>query len=434
MFKRTVAIAAACLALASPAVAGEPGDITIDYLYRGDPAGGLAALEALRIQQTTAELAFGEGFLILARTFEGFSQALYRHGFGAPETGPMGPVLNVPIPPNPAPEPLDYETFRTILDDFSRGLVDAGDRFSLAGDFAGDKGDFKVRIDPLKVRIDVNGDGTATENEVLGNVLMSALGMPPPPPTPSATTPPRRGQAPSSGAAEDALPNTEIAFDRADAYWLTGYTHLIASQAEFLLAHDFSEFFNAVFHRFFPRAGLPMQDFVRGGQLILDPESDTAIADAIAAIHTLNWPVVDRERLKGVPNMLRVVTGSSRQNWQAILAETDDDRELLPSPRQTPIVPEGRITEEMVDAWLATLDTLDQILDGKLLIPHWRFKQGFDLKAYFETAERTDLVMILAGYGALPFLKDGPIANADSFAEANRVFGDNLLGYAFWFN
>src|SRR5690606_24117120 len=135
------------------------------------------------------------------------------------------------------------------------------------------------------------------------------------------------------------------------------------------------------------------QDFVRGGQLILDPESDTAIADAIAAIHTLNWPVVDRERLKGVPNMLRVVTGSSRQNWQAILAETDDDRELLPSPRQTAIFPEGNITEEMVDAWLATLDTLDQILDGKLLIPHWRFKQGFDLKSYFETAERTDLVM-----------------------------------------
>jgi hypothetical protein len=42
--------------------------------------------------------------------------------------------------------------------------------------------------------------------------------------------------------------------------------------------------------------------------------------------------------------------------------------------------------------------------------------------------------MILTGYGALPFLKDGPIATAEDFAAANRVFGDNLLGYAFWFN
>ncbi len=69
-----------------------------------------------------------------------------------------------------------------------------------------------------------------------------------------------------------------------------------------------------------------------------------------------------------------------------------------------------------------------------MLIPHWRFKQGFDLKAYFETAGETDLVMILTGYGALPFLRDGPIADAESFAAANRVFGENILGYAFWFN
>lgn len=85
-------------------------------------------------------------------------------------------------------------------------------------------------------------------------------------------------------------------------------------------------------------------------------------------------------------------------------------------------------------AWRATLDVADRILAGELLIPHWRFKQGFDLNAYFESATRTDFVMILSGYGALPYLRDGPVATADSFAEANRVFGDNLLGYAFWFN
>ncbi|MFY8030879.1 MAG: hypothetical protein ACOVO5_03505, partial [Devosia sp.] len=226
----------------------------------------------------------------------------------------------------------------------------------------------------------------------------------------------------------------EVGFDRADAIWLAGYANVVPAQADFLLAHDFSDFVNSSFHRLFPAAGLPMQDYSNGGMLMLDPATDNAIADAITAIHTINWPVTDTARLKRVHARLGKIVALSRQNWDAILLETDDNRELLPSPRQTSLVPEGAVTDEMVAAWRATLDVADKILAGELLIPHWRFKQGFDLNAYFETATRTDFVMILSGYGALPYLRDGPIATADSFAEANRVFGDNLLGYAFWFN
>jgi hypothetical protein len=128
------------------------------------------------------------------------------------------------------------------------------------------------------------------------------------------------------------------------------------------------------------------------------------------------------------------ITALSRKNWDAILAETDDDHELVPSPSQTPLSKDAKVDEATVKAWLATLDTTDQILNGELLVPHWRFKQGFDLKAYFETATETDFVMILTGLGAVPFLRDGPVASAESFAEANTVFGDQWLGYAFWFN
>ena len=92
------------------------------------------------------------------------------------------------------------------------------------------------------------------------------------------------------------------------------------------------------------------------------------------------------------------------------------------------------MTQSHVDAWLATLDTVDRVLHGELLLPHWRFREGFDLKAYFETATETDFVMIMTGAGAIPFLKAGPIADADDFAEANRVFGPDLIGFALWFN
>ena len=131
---------------------------------------------------------------------------------------------------------------------------------------------------------------------------------------------------------------------------------------------------------------------------------------------------------------LQDIISLSRRNWEAILAETDDDRELVPSPRQTPLMREAKVTEEAVAARHATLDTTEQILNSELLIPHWRFRKGFDLRAYFENATRTDLVLLITGYDALPFLKDGPVASADSFAEANRVFGDAIWGYAFWFN
>ena len=123
--------------------------------------------------------------------------------------------------------------------------------------------------------------------------------------------------------------------------------------------------------------------------------------------------MVEPDRLKRVLTRGQEVIELSRRNWAAILTETDDDMELIPSPSQTPQLqgPDGAVTQEMVDAWLATLVEVEKILDGELLLPHWRFQNGgFDLRAYFETATKTDIVMILTGYGALPFIKEGPVA------------------------
>lgn len=334
----------------------------------------------------------------------------------------MGAPLAMPVPPNPNPEPLDYDKFRAIL----QLLVDDMDAARDALLTAGESGDYVVPVEVLTVRIDLDGDGKGSETESIGNVLnamFDAATVPgPTDPGAPAPTPPTP-------------PDSTIGFDRADAIWLAGYSQVLAAQADFLLAHDFRDLFDTTFHRLFPRAGLPMQAYTRStGSLMLDPESDNAIADALAAIHHLNWPVADADRLKRVLARFKAITALSRRNWEAILAETDDNRELLPSPKQTGITPDAKITDAQVQAWLATLDTADLVLDGKLLIPHWRFQKGFDLKAYFETAKKTDLVMLITGYDALPFLRDGPIASPDSFREANEVFGDALIGYAFWFN
>lgn len=422
MFKRAVAIVATACALTLPALAGPAGDIARRALYEGPLDAGRAELVPMA-DAGDAEARFGLGLIDFVDAFGGLSRAFYRHGAMAPNGGPMlEGLLGAPAgaasqqPANPNPEPLDYPGFRQIVETLVLQLDQAGVVLLRAAD----AGDFVMPVELARVRVDLDGDGIANAGESLGAVMQAAMAD-------AAGT--------SSGVATPAPGETLIGFDRADAVWLAGYSNVIAAQADFLLAHDFSEFFNASFHRFFPKAGLPMADFrTESGQLMLDPESDRAIADAIAAIHTLNWPVEDPARLRKLRDRLKTVISLSRRNWELILAETDDDHELLPGPRQTGLSPEAKVTDEMVTAWHQTLDTADAILDGKLLIPHWRFRQGFDLKAYFETATRTDLVMILTGYGAVPFLRDGPMADAASFAEANRVFGDNLLGYAFWFN
>ena len=422
------AAAIAALMLPTAATASEVGEQLAQRLYDGTLAESREAAVA-SCEQQNADACFAAGLTELIGGVEALSQALYRHGATTPGTPAAAMLLGIDTdgpsgPANPDPEPLSYERLRDILGAFVIALDSARDYFERADGDA-----FVVTIDPLRVRIDLDGNGQAEAGETLG-AMMGSVGEMVDIPAPDG--PPPGGKSKT----KDAEPgeSSAIGFDNADAIWFAGYTQVVAAPVDLMLAHDFSEFFNAYLHRVFPKAGLPMQDYSQGSTLFMDPDSDAFIADIIAAIHTADFPVTDSERLAGVLERLKSVVALSRHNWELILAETDDNHELVPSPSQTSLVPGTPVTQETVDAWMATLDTVDQILAGDLLVPHWRFRQGFDLKAYFETATETDIVMLIAGQGALPYIKAGPIADARSFAEANRVFGTDWLNYAFWFN
>jgi hypothetical protein len=415
MLKPLMALGAIAM-LTGPVAAGQAGSIAIEALYSGKLSDGLAKLEPFAAADDH-QAWFGIGAIRLARTIERFAQTLYRHGF-AIEAGTtafgMGVIL--PIPQNPDPEPFDYEGVRSMLSDLVVGLDAARPAFETAAQAGG----YVIALNPLKIRIDANGDGRVEDSESLAGLLALWMGT-----SVSELLAPSQPGGPSGF--------DHIGLDRADGYWFAGYTQVIASQADFLLAHDFSEFANATFHRLFPRAGFPMQDYAAGG-MMLDPEIDTAIADLIAGIHTMDWPVVDAARLKGVRERMLAVLDYSDKNWAAILEETDNDHELVPSPKQTPIIPGTAVDDARVAAWLVTLEKARDVLEGRLLVPHWRFRQGFDVKAYFETATETNLVMILTGMGALPFLAEGRVATPEDFQAIQDAFGSDWVGYAFWFN
>lgn len=396
----------------------DTAEILRDHLYEGRLAEGRAVMAALAEEDAAA--AFGLGVITLFEGIEGLAQPLYRHGFN-PERGiAVSPFFGMEPAPGEMrePEPLTYEQLRGYLEAFSADM-DAALPLLLAAS----EGEFAVEIDVAKIRIDIDGDGAASEAESVGAFLAMATGAG------------RRLDMGTGMAPEMVLPGSVFAFDAADAIWLAGYSQVLAAQSDFLLAHDFETFFEAALHRLFPGAGLPMETYASDGQLVMDRDTDALLADAIAMIHTINWPIIERERLLAVRDRALAMIDLSRRNWEAILAETDDNREFIPAPDQTPVAPQMEVTKPMVEAWLETLDVTEAIVRGELLLPHWRYKTlGFDLAAWVEGAERTDFVLLFTGLDALAYLKEGDIADAGSFAAANAVFGGSVWNYALWFN
>ena len=125
----------------------------------------------------------------------------------------------------------------------------------------------------------------------------------------------------------------------------------------------------------------------------------------------------------------------SRASWKSILAETDDDREWIPAPRQKHgVMTSMPVTQEQVDAWFRALDDFDAVLEGRKLIAHWRFAQGFNLKRVFLEPRDFDLVLWVTGIGAAPYLEDGEMLSSLDWEQWNRVFLGNFWGYAIWFN
>src|SRR5262249_31637108 len=146
------------------------------------------------------------------------------------------------------------------------------------------------------------------------------------------------------------------------------------------------------------------------------PDADI-LADVIGLIHTINWPVIEPPRMHAARQHLESVVAGSRHSWSLILAETDDDREWLPNPGQTNAAMGLRVQQQHIDAWMTALDEIDAILDGRVLVPHWRFTRGLDLKAFFEEPETFDLVMLLTGAGAVSYLRDGPTSSPQRWQE-----------------
>lgn len=391
--------------------AATPGELLAAHLYAGTLKDGdatLGALSSTADAKVAADANAAQGILAFVAGVERLGQALHRHGL---ETSPGSvmmrlPVLRMPVEPNPNPEPLDYIKYRAILQNLFDDMTKADALLA-----KGEQGEGKFPLDLTKVRIDINGDSKAGDNESLGFILAKLNG----------------DAAPAPAA------DLNFAFDKADILWLRGYIQFITASVQFGLSVDFETSFNKTAHVYFPRAGLPMAD-----ELLAPAQTlgfvDNSIGDSIAMVHLLNWKVIDSDRLKDVRVRLLNLAKLSHESWASVRAETDNDREWLPNAKQTGKWRDMPVENATIDGWLGVIDEFAAILDGKKLLAHWRFNKGFNVKRFFEESKQVDMVLIIAGVDAVPFLEDGPISTSADWEGLTSLFRSNFLGYAIWFN
>ena len=385
------------LTLATPAPAAEP-PLVEKYLHSGELARGEQALEAaLAASPKDDQLRFGLGVLRFVRGVERFGQFLHEYGATADKTDI--PFLRLPVPRNPTPAPVTYHAFRRAFDDLIRDLAAA--ETTLAG-----VTDEKVKL-PLRlaaVRLDLTGEGKPTDKfvDVLRRVTRQDFDF------------------------LKANPEFLVCFDRGDAAWLRAYCHLLMAMADFYLAFDTEALFDLTADRLF---AWPKKPF-RG-----TPEERSAkLSEA--------WKVVavkEPARLGRFRKHMLAVCALNRETWKFVLAETDDDHEWLPNPRQTGVLGLP-VRAEMVEAWLGLVGELEAALEGKKLIPVgllWpNGGKGLNLRTLLDDPpERFDFDAIGKAGPAAKYLEQGQEVNLNVLFRLANVFGDSLsVAYAAWFN
>jgi hypothetical protein len=137
-------------------------------------------------------------------------------------------------------------------------------------------------------------------------------------------------------------------------------------------------------------------------------------------------------------HLIKVVV-LNRETWRHIRAETDDDYEWLPNPKQKGVLGLP-VRDEMIDAWLAMMGEFEALLNGQRTMPKdWglgKNGKGLNLKVLFDDPPEK---FVLDGNFPqnLPdrYFSSGQAVDIGVLFRVFQLFGNTTgVAYAAWFN
>lgn len=379
-----------------------------DYLARAEFQQGAVHFTEMKARgEASNQDIFSLGVLRFLDSLETLTQDFYRLGLDSRFGQQVGvPFLRLPVPVNPAPEQATPQAIREAFERFHSNLESVN---LVLQDL--DEADFHVPIDIASIRFDIDDDGDFQDYESFHRIY---------------TTYNRRAVELFRDGA-----SVVVDFDRADAYWLKGYSHLLLALTDVILAHDWSDVYERAAHVAFGSV-----DSEAGSVFKAQKEVRFALwADLIAGVHAMHLQVTDPERLKSAHRELLQTVQCSRLTWGYIEKETDDQNEWIPGTQQTGVTG-AQINREMIDGWTAFLDEFEAVLEGDKLVPHWRILdgRGINLKRVFHEPRPFDLIYWLQGSAVFPYLEAGELSTQETWRRITSTFRGNFIGFAIWVN
>lgn len=413
--KALTAALALIILTSSSVMAREKPPLVEQYLLSGKLNKGEKVLqERLASHPKDDQARFGLGIVQFLAAAETLCQSLNRFGLRTySQSGFVLPFLSLPASTNPNPEKISYGQMRKTVEQLQTNLLNSEATLAAIADE-----DVQLPLHFGLIRLNLSADQNQKgEDQSLWKVYAKLT---------------RQTDIPIEKA-EQFL----IKFDRGDVHWLRGYCHLLSSICCIYLAYDSKELFERTGHLFFSKVESPYHFLTKGKPVRPFGRGDVEILDLVALVHLVNCEVLEKEKMSQALTHLQAVIDQSRESWQRIMAETDDDHEWLPNPRQTGVIPNARVSEAMVASWSEIMNESERILKGELLIPFWRSSEpnrGINVRQIFLQPRKFDLVLWIQGTDAAPYLESGTVTKGAKWTALRREFGGHFPGFAFWFN
>ncbi len=305
------------------------------------------------------------------------------------------PILRLPIPENPNPAPFDpalvEQMFLAVATDLD-GAIATLDTIS-------DSDAVSVRINTGDIWFDINTNSKRDIGESLSDVAGFVL----------------------NGGFGGTPGDVTINFDTSDAAWLSAYAHLLSGVSETVLAFSPTDTIarildaTAQMHALAPVRPDP-DSYVDMTQF-----GDWADLAAIVVGALEQQPDVTRSRAAHA-HFLSMIA-DNRTFWARVAVETDNDAEWIPNKKQVSALPIPFPTDTG-PRWQAVLADAEALLNGDLLIPHWRIGQeaGVNLAKLFQDPPVVDIVGMIQGVTLLPYMEQGRLIDGTNLMMFEQLF------------